>query len=124
MSLLEIAAAKSSLKAAEIAALHNIPSSYLNNVLFELRRLGFITSKKGSHGGYQLAIPMENINLLRLHQGLAGSVEPQRNGQLVGTVLWLQELENRWLGELERTSLLDVQRFASTPANPKIHYGL
>jgi len=121
VSLLEIAAAKSSLKAAEIAALHNIPSSYLNNVLFELRRLGFISSKKGSHGGYQLAIPMENINLLSLYQGLAGSVEPQRNGQLTGAILWLQELENRWLSELERTNLLDVQRCTRALADPKTH---
>ena len=64
---------------------------------------------------------MENINLLSLHQGLAGSVEPQRNGQLTGAILWLQELENRWLSELERTNLLDVQRCTRALADPKIH---
>ena len=109
MSLHEIAAADSSLKAAEIAALHNIPSSYLNNVLFELRRLGFVTSKTGSKGGYQLAIPPQEINLRRLHQGLAGAAGLDRHADAVGTFLWLQQMEDRWLAELERTSLADVQ---------------
>ena len=109
MSLHETAAADSSLKAAEIAALHNIPSSYLNNVLFELRRLGFVTSIIGSKGGYQLAIPPQEINLRRLHQGLAGAAGLDRHADAVGTFLWLQQMEDRWLAELERTSLADVQ---------------
>lgn len=109
MSLHEIAAAETSLKAAEIAALHNIPSSYLNNVLFELRRLGFVTSKTGSRGGYQLAVPPQEINLRRLHQGLAGATGLDRQSDAVGTFLWLQQVEDRWLAELERTSLADVQ---------------
>lgn len=109
MSLHEIAAAETSLKAAEIAALHNIPSSYLNNVLFELRRLGFVTSKTGSRGGYQLAVPPQEINLRRLHQGLAGATGLDRQTDAVGTFLWLQQVEDRWLAELEKTSLADVQ---------------
>jgi Rrf2 family protein len=109
VSLHEIAAADTSLKAAEIAALHNIPSSYLNNVLFELRRLGFVTSKTGSRGGYQLALPPQEINLRRLHQGLAGATGLDRQADAVGTFLWLQQVEDRWLAELERTSLADVQ---------------
>jgi len=109
VSLHEIAAAESSLKAAEIAALHNIPCSYLNNVLFELRRLGFVTSKTGSRGGYQLALPPQEINLRRLHQGLAGATALERQGDAVGALLWLQQIEDRLLDELERTSLTDVQ---------------
>ena len=109
MSLHEIAAAETSLKAAEIAALHNIPSSYLNNVLFELRRLGFVTSKTGSRGGYQLAVPPQEINLRRLHQGLAGATGLDRQADAVGTFLWIQQVEDRWLAELEKTSLADVQ---------------
>jgi Rrf2 family protein len=109
VSLHEIAAAETSLKAAEIAALHNIPSSYLNNVLFELRRLGFVTSKTGSRGGYQLAVPPKEINLRRLHQGLAGATGLDRQADAVGTFLWLQQVEDRWLAELEKTSLADVQ---------------
>ena len=109
MSLLEIAAAESSVKAGDIAAVHGIPGSYLNNVLFELRRLGHVTSKKGANGGYRLARPPEEINLLRLHQGLAGAAGLGREVQTSGALLWLQELENRWLSELERTYLSDLQ---------------
>jgi Rrf2 family protein len=109
LSLHEIAAADTSLKAAEIAALHNIPSSYLNNVLFELRRLGFVTSKTGSRGGYHLAVPPQEINLRRLHQGLAGAAGLDRQADAAGALLWLHQIEDRWLDELERTSLTDVQ---------------
>ena len=81
----------------------------MNNVLFELRRLGFVTSKTGSRGGYQLAVPPQEINLRRLHQGLAGATGLDRQADAVGTFLWLQQVEDRWLAELERTSLADVQ---------------
>jgi DNA-binding IscR family transcriptional regulator len=81
----------------------------LNNVLFELRRLGFVTSKTGSRGGYQLALSPQEINLRRLHQGLAGATGLDRQGEAVGTFLWIQQIEDRWLAELERTSLADVQ---------------
>lgn len=111
MSLLDIAAAETSIKAGEIAAHHNIPASYLNNVLFELKRLGFVTSKKGVNGGYQLARTPDQINLLQLHQGLAGASALDRDGELLGALLWLHQLESRWLRELEHTSLSDIQRF-------------
>lgn len=109
MSLLEISAAESSVKAGEIAAAHGIPGSYLNNVLFELRRLGLVTSKKGSNGGYRLARPPEEINLLKLHQGLAGAAGLEREFHTSNALLWLQKLENRWLSELEGTFLSDLQ---------------
>lgn len=111
LSLLELAAADSSVKAAEIASQHNIPGSYLNNVLFELRRLGLVTSKKGANGGYQLAKAPEEINLLMLHQGLAGAAGLERSLDSRGGLLWLQQLEDRWFRELERTQLSDVQLF-------------
>jgi Rrf2 family protein len=112
VSLLEIAAAQGSLKAAEIARRHGIPGSYLNNVLFELRRLGLVTSKKGSNGGYRLARPPEEINLLSLHRGLAGGGCPDQQPEGGRFLAWLRQLEERWLAELERTSLADVCRFS------------
>lgn len=116
VSLVEIAAAPRSLKAAEIAALHGIPASYLNNVLFELRRLGLVTSRKGSNGGYQLARPAAEINLLSLHRGLAGGGGPDRQPGEDGALAWLQHCERRWLAELEGTSLADVSRLSAANA--------
>lgn len=117
VSLLEMATTQSSVKAAEIAASHNIPSSYLNNVLFELRRLGLVTSKKGANGGYRLAQAPEDINLLRLHQGLAGATGVNRAGERSGALIWLHQLENRWLNELEATHLSDLQHWVVAPLN-------
>ncbi len=112
VSLLEIAAAQGSLKAAEIARRHGIPGSYLNNVLFELRRLGLVTSKKGSNGGYRLSRPPEEINLLSLHRGLAGGGSPDPQPEGGRALAWLRQLEERWLAELDRTSLADVDRLS------------
>jgi hypothetical protein len=47
--------------------------------------------------------------LRRLHQGLAGATGLDRQADAVGTFLWLQQVEDRWLAELEKTSLADVQ---------------
>lgn len=117
MSLLDIAAAETSIKAGDIAAHHSIPASYLNNVLFELRRLGLVTSKKGANGGYQLARTPDQINLLQLHQGLAGASALEHESGARGALLWLHQLEARWLSELERTYLSDIQNFLVTDSH-------
>ncbi|KEF42567.1 MAG: hypothetical protein ER33_04685 [Cyanobium sp. CACIAM 14] len=115
ISLLEIAGAKEGVNTAAIAERHNIPGTYLASVLSDLRRLGLILSQKGRRGGYLLAKPPEEINLLALQQGLAGSSEPLAGtGQAVtGAEIWLQTVEDRWRQELGTTTLGDVQRFVA-----------
>jgi len=43
------------LKAAAIARSQAIPTRFLETILHELRQGGFVTSRRGSRGGYQLA---------------------------------------------------------------------
>ncbi|MFW6227977.1 MAG: RrF2 family transcriptional regulator, partial [Alkalispirochaeta sp.] len=47
----------------ELADLHDVPKKYLEAILGELKSAGLVTSTKGQHGGYILALPPEQISL-------------------------------------------------------------
>lgn len=128
ISLLDIAGAGEGLRASTIAERHNLSGRYLASVLTDLKRLGLITSQKGRNGGYILSRSPEQINLLVLQQGLAGSgrspgaegtpgsqqrdgdaPEPRTPGD--GTKAadrWLAAMEERWHRELANTTLVDI----------------
>ena len=61
---------------AEIARRRQIPEAYLDHLLAQLRRDGFIRSTRGPGGGHQLAKPAEEICLLHLLESLEGSLAP------------------------------------------------
>ena len=51
------------LKIKEIAARANIPQSFLEQILLELKKQGMLISIKGAHGGYRLARDLKDISL-------------------------------------------------------------
>ena len=51
------------LKIKEIAARANIPQSFLEQILLELKKQGILTSVKGAYGGYRLARDLKDISL-------------------------------------------------------------
>ena len=57
---------------AEIARRQYIPESYLDHLLAQLRRDGFIRSTRGPGGGHELAKPAEEICLLDALECLEG----------------------------------------------------
>ncbi|MEX2031577.1 MAG: Rrf2 family transcriptional regulator [Dehalococcoidia bacterium] len=61
---------------AEIARRRQIPESYLDHLLAQLRRAGFIRSVRGPGGGHLLAKPAEEICLLHVLETLEGSLAP------------------------------------------------
>lgn len=61
---------------AEIAKRRQIPESYLDHLLAQLRRAGFVRSVRGPGGGHLLAKPAEEICLLHLLEALEGSLAP------------------------------------------------
>jgi Rrf2 family transcriptional regulator, iron-sulfur cluster assembly transcription factor len=60
-------------KADAIASEMDIPRSYLPQLLAELVRAGIATSVAGRHGGYALARPPEQIDLLEVIQVAEGA---------------------------------------------------
>ena len=59
---------------AEIAAAKNIPLKFLENILLELKKGGFLESKKGKHGGYFFAIPPQKIKLSAIFRIIEGPI--------------------------------------------------
>ena len=108
VSLLEIATSQEGITATELGRRLGLSVTYLSNVLSELKRMGLIKSQKGRHGGYTLMRPAQEIDLLQLHRGLAGS-PPLLSGSSSNPALqWLNGLERRWQQELASTTLVEV----------------
>ncbi len=125
ISLLELAGGEETLQAGIIARRHGLSVHYLAVVLRDLRRQGLIDSQKGNRGGYRLLRPAEEINLLHLYRSLAGAssdedlseVADDGVSRLTGAQGWLQQLAERWAGDLGATTLADVCRWDSAVAD-------
>ena len=61
---------------ADIARRRQVPESYLDHLLAQLRRDGFIRSTRGPGGGHELAMPSSEICLLHVLESLEGSLAP------------------------------------------------
>lgn len=59
---------------AEIAAARSIPLKFLEAILLELRKAGFLESKKGKGGGYTLAQPSSAISLAAIIRVIDGPI--------------------------------------------------
>jgi Rrf2 family transcriptional regulator, cysteine metabolism repressor len=61
---------------ASVADAETLPLSYLEHLVAKLRDAGLVTSTRGAHGGYQLARPPEEIEMLGVVQALEGPIAP------------------------------------------------
>ncbi len=59
---------------AEIAEEKKIPLKFLENILLELKKAGFLESKKGKHGGYLFALSPEKIKLSAIFRTIEGPI--------------------------------------------------
>jgi len=64
----------------EIAARQGIPQRYLEQVLLALKRGGLLTSKRGSTGGYHLAIAPDAITVGMVLRAVEGGSAPFEAG--------------------------------------------
>ena len=60
----------------EIARRQHIPEAYLDHLLAQLRRAGFVRSTRGPQGGHQLTRSPAAICLLHVLEALEGSLAP------------------------------------------------
>jgi Rrf2 family protein len=61
---------------AEIARRRKIPESYLDHLLAQLRRAGYLRSTRGPGGGHELTKAPADITLLEVLESLEGSLAP------------------------------------------------
>ena len=57
----------------EVAARQRIPQRYLEQVLLSLKRMGLLTSKRGSAGGYHLVRSPEDITVGEVLRAVEGN---------------------------------------------------
>src|SRR6476659_1886574 len=63
-----------SLKA--ISEAESLPLAYLERIAALLKKAGLVTSTRGAHGGYVLAVPAEEITMDRVVLALEGAIAP------------------------------------------------
>lgn len=61
---------------AEIADHENIPIKFLEAILVQLKAEGLLDSKRGKHGGYFLARPMDTIRIGNVIRKIEGPLAP------------------------------------------------
>lgn len=59
-----------------IADEEELPSKFLEGIMADLKRGGFVRSRRGANGGYLLARPASEITLLEIIRHLDGPVAP------------------------------------------------
>ena len=70
------------LQANVIATRANVPEKFLEAILLELRRAGFISSRRGQQGGHALARPAAEIMVGDVIRALDGPLAPVRCASL------------------------------------------
>ena len=59
-----------------VAEKESLPLSYLEHLVAKLRKAGLVESQRGAHGGYRLARPPAQIEMLEVVQALEGAIAP------------------------------------------------
>ncbi|MCE1197725.1 MAG: Rrf2 family transcriptional regulator [Marinilabiliales bacterium] len=58
----------------QIAKTENLPVRFLENILLDLKKMGWVGSKLGKNGGYFLIKPPEEINLAQIVRYFEGTI--------------------------------------------------
>ena len=61
---------------AGISSAHGLPQKFLEAIMLELRKAGFVHSRKGKGGGYTLAMPPKDIRIGEVVRALEGPLAP------------------------------------------------
>jgi Rrf2 family cysteine metabolism transcriptional repressor len=105
----------------QIASDEAIPAKFLESILLQLKRAGFVGSRRGNEGGYSLAKAADEIMLGEVVRILDGPLAPmssarelqdlmERNPRQVGFYSVLMDVRNAVSAIIDRTSLADVVR--------------
>jgi Rrf2 family protein len=73
LAMMELASASSRsqpLTLREITQRHEIPQPFLVQILQQLKTAGWVTSTRGSQGGYRLTAPAQNVTLLDIAEAV------------------------------------------------------
>ena len=103
----------------DISKAQDIPQRFLEQILLQIKRAGFLKSRKGPHGGYILSKPPEKISVAEVIRVMDGPLAPidcvsviarsfcTREATCGLKGLW-KEVRDAIAGILERTSFEDL----------------
>jgi Rrf2 family protein len=81
-ALVELAAASDGpVKAERLAQAQEIPLTFLENILLDLRNGGLVASRRGAEGGYWLARPAAEITLAQVIRAVEGPLANVRGAR-------------------------------------------
>ncbi|QRN84654.1 Rrf2 family transcriptional regulator [Clostridia bacterium] len=109
---------KGYVKISDICKHYSIPKKYLEILFTVLRHNGFIQTRRGADGGYQLAKPAEEISLAQVVRLMDGALAPTSSvseyfysdtplQQEPGVLLIFREIRDFISDKLEATTLAD-----------------
>ena len=108
---------KSPRKVDEVAQAQDIPVSFLENILTQLRSAGVVRSQRGPEGGYWLAHPADELDLAHVIRAVEGPLvgvrgAPPEEIEYVGSAEALQQvwiaLRSNLRKVLENVTVSDV----------------
>ena len=118
-----------------VAAVENLPLAYLERIAALLKKAGLVTSTRGAHGGYVLAMPAEEITMDRVVLALEGAIAPMEcfieegadgrvqcshhddTAQHCATKLLWTRVQLGVIRSLQRTTLAELVAFAGAPTD-------
>ena len=109
-ALLELAVVDEPATADSLALAQGLPARFLASILNDLRRAGFVTSRRGQ-GGYQLARPATDITVAEVMRAIEGSLV-EVNGRAPELIVYggaATHLQEVWLAaKVSLTNVLDA----------------
>ena len=102
----------------QVAQRRGIPVQFLEQLFSTLRRAGILTSHRGARGGYTLARPPEQINVLEVVQALDGVVGEE--GKEAGGI-WEEGVE-ALRSTFRSTTIADIARRESEGAGAGMYH--
>ena len=118
-----------------VAAVENLPLAYLERIAALLKKAELVTSTRGAHGGYVLAMPAEEITMDRVVLALEGAIAPMEcfieegadgrvqcshhdtEAQHCATKLLWTRVQLGVIRSLQRTTLAELVAFAGAPTD-------
>ena len=94
-----------------IAEAESLPGKFLEGIMGDLKRGGFVRSRRGANGGYLLARAASEISLLSLIRHLDGPVAPQAYGADAGCATDVERAFLPVWGEIREATIRVLERY-------------
>ena len=118
---------------AEIAADEDLPRAYLEQLVTSLRDAGLVVSTRGARGGYELALPPDQVHMGEVLRALEGPLAPmmcatadeadhlmcERSARCTVNVLWVR-VRDAIAGTLDAMTLADLVPVRHVPIDPRL----